>query len=288
MTGYGHAALETDSLRAAVSVRSLNHRYLEVGLSLSRRVQVLEPEIKGLVQSRLSRGKVDVSLKATFPDGDATVVPRQRVIAGAVAALRALRDEYSLSGNVGVAELARFPGAFEVVEEQEALDDGSRSALLGLVESALGDLETMRTTEGGRLATELRRLVDAIESAVGEIARLQDEGKAARRDALAQKARELVAELGLEDARLYAEAVRAADRLDVAEELQRLRSHAALARELLGSKEPQGKRLDFLAQELVREANTIGSKAATASVVQEVVALKSAIERLREQVQNVE
>ncbi|HET7291870.1 MAG TPA: YicC/YloC family endoribonuclease [Vicinamibacteria bacterium] len=288
MTGYGQASLETDSLRAAVSVRSLNHRYLEVGLNLSRRVQALEPEIKALVQGRLARGKVDVSLRATFPDGDATVVPRQRVIAGAVTALRAVRDEYSLSGSVGVAELARFPGAFEVLEEQDALDEGSRRALLGLVESALGELETMRMTEGARLETELRRLVEAVEAAVGQIERLQDEGKAARREALAQKARELVAELGLEDGRLYAEAIRAADRLDVAEELQRLRSHAALARELLGSKEPQGKRLDFVAQELVREANTIGSKAAQAAVSHAVIALKAEIERLREQVQNVE
>ena len=162
MTGYGQASVDTGALHAAVSVRSLNHRYLEVGLNLSRRVQALEAEVKGLVQSRLSRGKVDVSLRASFPDGNAAVVPRQQVIAGAVAALRAIRDEYSLAGSVGVAELARFPGAFEVVEEQGALDDGCRAAILGLVTSALDGLETMRVAEGSRLQSELRRLSDAI------------------------------------------------------------------------------------------------------------------------------
>ena len=288
MTGYGQAALDNDDLRMTVSVRSLNHRYLEIGLNLSRRVQALEPEIKALVQSRVSRGKVDVSLRATFPDGEATVVPRQRVIAGAVAALRALRDEYSLAGQVGVAEVARFPGAFEVVEEQDALEEGLRRSILELVANALDSLQTMRMAEGARLGAELRRLVDGIECAAGEIERLQVEGKEARREALLQKARELVAELGLEDARLYAEAVRAADRLDVTEELQRLRSHVSLARELVASPEPQGKRLDFVAQEMVREANTIGSKAAQAPVSHAVIAVKAEIERFREQVQNVE
>lgn len=288
MTGYGQAALDNDDLRVAVSVRSLNHRYLEVAVNLSRRVQALEPEIKALVQSRLARGKVDVSLRVTFPDGDATVVPRQRVIAGAVSALRALRDEYSLAGQVGVAEVARFPGAFEVVEEQEGLEEGVRRSILELVANALDSLQTMRMAEGARLGAELRRLVDGIERDAAEIERLQAEGKAARRETLVQKARELAGELGLEDARLYAEVVRAAERLDVTEELQRLRSHVSLARELVASPEPQGKRLDFVAQEMVREANTIGSKAAQAPVSHAVIAVKAEIERFREQVQNVE
>jgi uncharacterized protein (TIGR00255 family) len=210
------------------------------------------------------------------------------VIAGAVAALRSLRDEYSLAGQVGVAEVARFPGAFEVVEEQEALDEDVRRAVLDLVASALDSLQSMRMAEGARLGAELRRLVDGIERAAAEIERLQSEGRAARREALAQKTRELVSELGLEDARLYAEAVRAADRLDVTEELQRLRSHVSLARELVASPEPQGKRLDFVAQEMVREANTIGSKAAQAPVAHAVIAVKAEIEKFREQVQNVE
>lgn len=288
MTGYGQAALDSDSLRAAVSVRSLNHRFLEVGLNLSRRVQALEPEVKGLVQARLSRGKVELSLRAAFPDGDVAVVPQARVIAGAVAALRQARTEHGLAGEVGVAELLRFPGAFEVVESAEGLDEEKRSSMLGLVRSALDGLEAMRRAEGARIDGELRRLLEAVERGADGIERLQAEGKAARREALVAKSKELVAELGLDDARVYAEAVRAADRLDVSEEVQRLRSHVALARELLVSPEPQGKRLDFVAQEMVREANTVGSKAAHAPLLHAVIALKAEIEKFREQVQNVE
>ena len=237
-------------------------------------------ESLGLSQTTVSRALNGYS--------DVSEATRQRMIAGAVAALRSLRDEYSLAGQVGVAEVARFPGAFEVVEEQEAVEEDVRRAILDLVASALDSLQSMRMAEGARLGAELRRLVDGIEREAAEIERLQAEGKAARREALVQKARELVGELGLEDARLYAEAVRAADRLDVTEELQRLRSHVSLARELVASPEPQGKRLDFVAQEMVREANTIGSKAAQAQVAHAVIAVKAEIEKFREQVQNVE
>jgi uncharacterized protein (TIGR00255 family) len=289
MTGYGSAATESDGLRAAVSVRSLNHRFLEVGLNLSRRVAALEPELKGLVQARLARGKVDVALKASFPEAaDVAVVPARGVIAGAIKALREARDEHGLSGDVQVSDVARFPGAFEVVEVAETLDEGRKRSVMDLVASALDGLEAMRRAEGERLARELSQRLAAIEGAADRVERLSAEGKSARRDALLAKARELAAELGLEDARLYQEVVRLADRLDVSEEVQRLRSHVTMARELLVEEAPQGKRLDFVAQELAREANTIGSKAAYAPLIQEVVALKAEIEKLREQVQNVE
>jgi uncharacterized protein (TIGR00255 family) len=132
------------------------------------------------------------------------------------------------------------------------------------------------------------RLLQGIEAAAARLEQLSEESREQRRGALLERVRALAAELGLDDARVYQEAVRQAERSDVAEELQRLRSHVAQARELLGGAEPAGKRFDFLAQELMREANTIGSKAASAAMIREVVELKSAIERVREQVQNVE
>ena len=289
MTGYGAAAAETDAVRAAVTIRSLNHRFLEIGISLSRRVAALEPEVKGLVQSRLQRGKVDVSVKASFPDsGETSVVANDAVVAGAVRALRGVREQHKLSGDVTVSDIARFPGAFEVVESAESLDAGRRRFVLVLVEEALDGLDAMRQAEGDRLALELTQRLAAIESAAGRIETLSAEGKATRRDTLLSKVRELAAELGLEDARVYQEVVRGADRLDVSEEVQRLRSHVAMARELLASAAPAGKRFDFVTQELAREANTVGSKAAYAPLIQEVVGLKGEIEKLREQVQNVE
>ncbi len=289
MTGYGAAAAETDAVRAAVAIRSLNHRFLEVGLSLSRRVAALEPEVKGLVQARLQRGKIEVSVKASFPgSGEVSVVASDAVIASAVRTLRSVREQHRLSGDVTVSDIARFPGAFEVVETAESLDEGRRRSVLTLVEEALDGLDCMRRAEGERLAVELTQRLAAIEAAAGRVEALSAEGKAARLDTLLARVRELAAELGLEDARLYQEVVRMSDRLDVSEEVQRLRSHVAMARELLASADPAGKRFDFVTQELAREANTIGSKAAYAPLLQEVVALKGEIEKLREQVQNVE
>jgi uncharacterized protein (TIGR00255 family) len=289
MTGYGAAAVETSALRAAVTIRSLNHRFLELGLSLSRRVASLEPEVKALVQSRVSRGKVDVGLKASFPgSGESSVAVVPAVVAGAVQALREARQRHGLAGEVSVSDIARFPGAFEVVETSESLDEDRKRGVLGLIDEALQGLEAMRRSEGERLCQELELRLAAIEAAAERVEALSAEGKAHRRDTLLARVRDLASELGADEARLYAEVVRTADRLDVSEEVQRLRSHVSLARELLGSDAPAGKRLDFVAQELAREANTIGSKAAFAPLVQEVVALKGEIEKLREQVQNVE
>ncbi len=289
MTGYGAAGAESEAMRAAVTIRSLNHRFLEIGVNVSRRAAALEPDIKALVQGRVSRGKVDVAVKASFPSsGDASVAPVEAVIAGAVAALRDVRARHGLTGEVSVSDIARFPGAFESVEATDGLDDERKGVVLALIEEALAGLDGMRRAEGARLGTELLERLAAIEAAAARVEALSAEGKSSRRDALLAKIRELAAEVGADDPRVLAEVVKTADRLDVSEEVQRLRSHVALARELIGGETPAGKRLDFVSQELAREANTIGSKAAYAPLVQEVVALKGEIEKLREQVQNVE
>jgi uncharacterized protein (TIGR00255 family) len=147
----------------------------------------------------------------------------------------------------------------------------------------------MRRAEGGRLRAELERAIGSIEGMASRLEALSEGTREAQKAALVERARELLAELGLDETRLYQEIFRAVERHNVTEELQRLRSHAAMTRELLGGDgAPTGKRLDFLAQELMREANTIGSKIADAEAIQVVVDLKAEIERLREQVQNVE
>lgn len=292
MTGYGAASLEGGEgpVRAAVAIRSLNHRYLEVGVNLSKRVASIEPDVKTLVQSRLKRGKVDVSVRASFGGDEAggDVVASQPLIAGLVKALRQIRDDHGLAGDVAIADVARFPGVLEVVEVAGPQDDESSKALLGLVARALDDLDAMRRSEGERLASDLCERLAAVSAAADGLEGLSEATRGARRDVLLEKVRSVTADLGLDDARLYQEVVRLVDRSDVAEELQRLRSHVAQCRSLMGDDAPAGKRLDFLAQELMREANTVGSKAASAQMAQAVVFLKTEIERFREQVQNVE
>jgi uncharacterized protein (TIGR00255 family) len=290
MTGYGAASLETDALRAAVTVRSLNHRFLDLSLHLPRRLQALEAEAKEQVAAALSRGRVEVSVQAVLPQAEAeTVVPSRPLVASLVRALRDMQNEHGLEGGVSVADLVRFPGALERMETAGAVPDEVRAAVGELLGRALESLSAMRQAEGERLRAELDRLLAAIEAGATRIEARVAESRGTREAALLERVGALVGELGLEEARLYQEVVRAVERHDVAEEIQRLRSHAASSRELIeGDGAPAGKRLDFLAQELMREANTIGSKVQDAPAVRDVVELKAEIERLREQVQNVE
>jgi uncharacterized protein (TIGR00255 family) len=289
MTGFGSAAVATETLQASVTVRSLNHRYLDLSLHLSRRLSALEPELKKLVQARVQRGKVELKAQAYFRGEDGTSVRvAGPLVDSLVAALRGVRDRHGLAGEVALSDIARFPGAFEAAEPLEETVTPGHAEVLELAKGALDQLETMRSEEGRALAAALSAHLDAVFRSAQRVAELSASAKEERRAALRQKIQELLAELSLEEARLHQEIVRLVERSDVAEEVARLCSHVEACREAIGRGSPCGKRLDFLAQELMREANTVGSKAASTALVHEVVALKSEIERFREQVQNVE
>jgi uncharacterized protein (TIGR00255 family) len=290
MTGFGSAGLDTEGMRAAVSARSVNHRYLDVTLHVPRRLQPLEAEIRDAVSRVVRRGRVELSVQASLADGaPERVVASRPLVASLVRTLRDMQNEFGLEGGVSVSDLVRFPGALERAEAAPAVSDDVRAAVLGLVGKALEDLEAMRRAEGGRLREDLERALAAIEQTAEAIEERARQTRELRKADLVEKVRTVLAELGLDESRLYQEAVRAVERHDVAEEIQRLRSHVTMARELLTAEgAPAGKRLDFLAQELLREANTVGSKTADAALVRVVVELKAEVERLREQVQNVE
>jgi len=289
MTGYGSASADAEAGRSVVAVRALNHRFLDLAVHLPRRWQDLEPEVRRLVQARVQRGRLELSLQTALREGEGTaVVVSTPVVAGVVNALRQIQSQYDLAGKVRLSDVVRFPGALEVVEGNGSPSDGRRREMIGLVESALEALDRMRRTEGENLERDLLQALAAIEAAAGRLEAAYRTEREARRDALLEKVGALKDELGLEDARLYQEVVRVVDRQDVAEELQRLRSHVGQARDVLRDGGPCGKRLDFLAQEMAREANTVGSKSASAAMAREVVDLKGEVERLREQVQNVE
>ena len=289
MTGYGAAAVENEGLKATVTVRSLNHRYLDLSVHLSRRMLAMETDVRRVVQARVQRGRVEVAVQASLrdQDGDA-VIPNRALIAGLVRALREVQSDHALAGEIRVTDVMRFPGAFEPQDGGAGLDEGHRQEVMALLERALEGLEQMRVAEGARLRQVLLAAVQAVDDAVGRIERLLEQERGPRLSSLQARARTLLQELGLEEQRLYQELARLVDRGDVAEELQRLRSHADQVRTIVEAGGPCGKRLDFLAQELGREANTIGSKSDSAALAQEVVALKGEIERFREQVQNVE
>jgi uncharacterized protein (TIGR00255 family) len=290
MTGYGAAAREAGTSRAAVTVRSLNHRFLDVAVHVPRRLQPLEALVRERVGQSIRRGRVEVVVQGATESGGEAVLPSRELVAALVRSLRELQAEFGLDGGVSVSDMLRFPGAIERIEPAGELGAAVREGVLSLLGSALGRLDEMRSAEGTRLRADLARALDALEEATGRIEARSVECREARRAALREKVAALVADLGLDEARLYQETVRAVERHDVTEEIARLRSHAVAVRRLLdeGDGEPAGKRLDFLAQELMREANTIGSKVQDAATVEDVVALKAEIERFREQVQNVE
>ncbi|HSD29657.1 MAG TPA: YicC/YloC family endoribonuclease, partial [Vicinamibacteria bacterium] len=257
---------------------------------LPRPLHLLEADVKERVAAVVARGRVEVSIQAALPDaGTETVVASRPLVTSLVRTLRDMQSEYGLEGGVSVADLVRFPGAIERVEGVAEVPDEVRGVVGDLVSQALDGLDGMRRAEGERLRGELERLLDAIDGGASRIEGRLAQTRGPRQTALLERTRELVGDLGLEDARLYQEVVRAVERHDVVEEIHRLRSHAASARELLAADGAQaGKRLDFLAQELMREANTVGSKVQDAPAIREVVELKAEIERFREQVQNVE
>ena len=290
MTGYAEAVLDQNELHASVSVRALNHRFFDLTLHLPRRLQPLESEARERVKAAVGRGRIEVSVQAALPNGKSEAVSASRpLVASLVRTLRDMQNEFGLDGGVSVADLVRFPGALEYIDGAGAVGDEVRAATLGLLDQALARLDGARRSEGERLGFALETALAAIEAMAARLEARFAATREARSRVLFDRTRSLVGDLGLEDARLYQEAVRAVERHDVTEELQRLRSHVAAAREMMaGNGAPAGKPLDFLSQELMREANTIGSKAQDADAIRDVVGLKTEIERFREQVQNVE
>jgi uncharacterized protein (TIGR00255 family) len=292
MTGYGQAAFAVEGAAFEVELRSVNHRHLDVRARLPRGLSVFEADLRAQVAERLARGKVDLTVRATTGAAPADTVELDLGAAARyLAAGRALREQHAVAGELDVAALLALPGVARVVE-RELGEETARAALAAALSEALDSVAAMREREGAALERDLRARLDRLETLVREIEARAGQVQRAVRDRLRKRAEQLREETGLlDEARLHQEVVWAADRLDVSEECVRLHSHVAQFRALLdaaGPREPAGRRLDFLLQEMGREANTIGSKSADAPIAHQVVELKTELERIREQVQNVE
>jgi uncharacterized protein (TIGR00255 family) len=289
MTGFGRGTLEVAGQSFLVELRTLNHRHLDLQLRLPRVFSFLEPEMRSLLRARFQRGKLD--LVVSQPAGEQSPSRVQVDTVSALSYLAAAREleAHGVEGRLDVAALLALPGVTRFADP-ELSEDAMREALLGAGMQAADAVEEMRRAEGGALERDLRERLEKVADlgrALG--ARAQDVQKAVR-ERLKERMDLLGRETGLTDeARLYHELSLAADRLDVSEELVRLESHVEQFRSLLGVEdEPVGRRCDFLIQEMGREANTVGSKGSDAGVAHLVVELKSELERLREQVQNIE
>jgi uncharacterized protein (TIGR00255 family) len=287
MTGFGAGRGSVNGEDVDVEIRSVNHKYCEVKVRLPRELGALEHEVVRSVKERLARGGVDVAVRRT-PSGS-LVAPRVDVgLAESYA--RAFAEVQARLGLPGSVTLADVIGAEGVVRlDERAIDvEIVGEALRRALAAALTQLVTMRGREGEALGRDLVGRLDELERLIGRVAELAPQAVEQYRARLSERIAELSRGLPLDPARLAQEVAVFADRTDVAEEITRLRSHVVQVRALLGVSEPAGRKLDFLVQEMHREANTIGSKSQNADIAGVVVALKAEIERMREQVQNVE
>lgn len=292
MTGFGRAAFEVDQVAFEIELRCVNHRYFDLRTRLPRMLAGFEPDLRACVQERFARGKVDAVVQIA-PTGGSTqrIQIDLQVVEEYLRAGERLKQQYGVSGDLDLDDLLALPGVARQVET-ELPERALKQALLDGAARAVEAADAMRTAEGASLERELLGRLDAIVAIAAELEGRADLIQQRVREKLRKRSEQLAQETGLlDDARLHQEIVLAADRLDITEEIVRLRSHVEQFRSAAGEAgpgRPVGRRLDFLLQEMGREVNTIGSKGGDAPVAHLVVDVKTELERIREQVQNVE
>jgi len=287
MTGFGQAEGPVGNVRVLVEVRTVNHRFFSPSIKLPSAFGRWEAEVREAMRVRVARGHVTLSARFERAESNTAGIDEAR-FAEVVIELRRLRERHALEGPVDLAAVLRMPDVISSARDEEVT--GTSAELVAVVEAALAQLDAARTDEGRRLAEVLSARLAAVADAVSRIAARAPERLLAQRDRLRASVRELAEGVAVDEQRLAQEVAILADRLDVSEELDRFQSHITAFRETLAAPggEPVGKRLGFLLQELLREANTTGSKAADAAIVQDVIGIKEELERLREQVENLE
>ena len=296
MTGYAQARAETTDLALRVSVKSVNHRFLDLKMRMPEGLEQYEPRLRQVVRERIHRGHVEIQVGAE-PRTAATIQVNQELVKAYLRAAEALRQETRAAADVDVVGLLRLPGVISglgvAAPQNEESQEQLGRALEDCLREALGKLDEMRHAEGAHLIDELRARLTKIEAEADQVRALAETLRPAFAKRLDARLKELLSGASLEPARLAQEAAILAERSDISEELQRLRSHVSQFGNLLGGAGEMGKKLDFLLQEMHREANTLLSK--TPGVDTEALAItglaleiKSDIEKLREQVQNIE
>ena len=288
MTGYGSAKGAVEGLEIRVELKSVNNRYLDASVRLPRSFLFAEEMVKACVQKHISRGKVDVFVNVdSSVAGDMTVKVNEGLLKGYVEAIRHIAAEYSLEDDLTAQSVSRFPDVLTV--EKKDLDAEAISAgIEKIVEDALEDFDAMRTREGEKLRDDVLSRLETIRTLVEQVEEKAPETVAAYRSRLEQKMAEVLSSAGIDENRILAEAAIFADHIAVDEETVRLRSHMSQLTGMINGNSPTGRKIDFLIQEFNREANTIGSKCQNSEIAHVVVDLKSEIEKIREQIQNIE
>jgi uncharacterized protein (TIGR00255 family) len=293
MTGFASLTHEDERATLGVTIRSVNHRFLDVQLRVPQSLAELEPRVRALLHKRLSRGRVEVAIAVQLRNAGAPTVELNEDFANALAAaIERARERGLVSGTLTPGDLLRHPQAIAVRDRPADADPAVEAQLGSSVESsleqALADLDAMRIREGDHLRADLETRRQLLAELIERLRVAADEGRAAVETRLHDRVAEISAELPVDQAMLAQEIVRAAARSDISEEVTRFRGHLAHWLALADSSEPCGRKLDFLLQEMNREINTIGSKADGVHVSELIITAKAELEKMREQVQNVE
>jgi uncharacterized protein (TIGR00255 family) len=289
MTGFGRGNITAEEHIVSVEIKTVNNRYLDLNLRLNQEMQPLEAQIKKMLSARLSRGRVDIYLNYERA-GEINYELNRPLIIGYLSALKKLHENFDLTGEPDINVIARLPNVMQPAKD--GLSEEFAQTVVVAFEQALTELDAMRQTEGESLKAELEYRLKLIEEALNVI-EPESAGVAEEyRQRLTKRINEMLsktdAQIEIDQGRLAQEVAFLSDRCDISEEIARLKSHIEQFRAIMGEEKDVGKRLDFLTQELNREANTITSKTTNMNIKNAALSLKSEIEKIREQVQNVE
>lgn len=288
MTGYGSAKGTAAGLALSVELKSVNNRYLDVSVKLPRTLMFAEEPVRSAVAKHITRGKVDVFITADASQSDSVEVRvNEALLRGYISALGEVRDKFSLTDDMSLMSLCRLPEVLST-ERRELDADELTSGLLAILEEALSGYDAMREREGEKLRDDVLGRIDEIGRLTGIVEERSPQTVAEYRARLEQRLRETLEGMSVDDSRVLTECAIFADRVAVDEETVRLRSHLSQLKAMASGESPIGRKMDFLIQELNRESNTIGSKCQSADIARVVVDLKAEIEKIREQIQNVE
>lgn len=288
MTGYGKSEQTIDSLNVTVEIKSVNHRYFEFSARVPREYGFLEEKLKKYCNSLITRGKVECYVSVEdLEEREMEVNVNKTLAAGYVKALKELSERFGLKDDISAVTLSRYP---DVITLHKASEDEERiwNAVKTVAETAVSKFIEMRETEGSKLRGDILSRADYIIECVEFVEGRSPETVREYNEKLKQRMKELLGDAAVDEQRLLNEAAIYADKIAVDEETVRLRSHISQLREFMNSNEAIGRKLDFLVQEINREANTIGSKAQDVDIAKKVIAIKAEVEKIREQVQNIE
>ncbi len=288
MTGYGRAVETVNGREFTVELRSVNNRYLDCTVKMPRSLSFAEEAVKQAVKTAVSRGKVDVFITVKSDSGEDTQVTlNTALLGGYLAAMRRMVDEFGVKDDISVSTLSRLPEMF-TVEKPEVDEDQLKADLMRVVHKALEGYNAMRTTEGAALDADLRSRGETILTLVSQVEAGNGQTVIDYRTRLENKLREVLQNTNIDESRILTEAAIFADKVAVDEETVRLRSHLKQMNTMLTTGGAVGRKLDFLLQEMNREANTIGSKCTDVNLARIVVDIKAELEKIREQTQNIE